>query len=39
MKDALNWLWLACGTAAVIVGIGFIAKAYWLLFLIGWGVL
>jgi hypothetical protein len=39
MKDALNWLWLALGSAAVIVGLGLVAKVYWLLFSLGWGLL
>lgn len=39
MKDALNWIWLIAGSAAVIIGFGVIARLYWWLFMIGWGVL
>ena len=39
MKDALNWVWLVLGSAALIVGFGLLAKVYWQLFMIGWGLL
>lgn len=39
MKAALNWCWLLAGSAAVIIGMGIIAKGYWLLFMLGWGAL
>lgn len=37
MREIVNWLWLVAGSAAVVIGTGLIAKAYWLLFMFGWG--
>jgi hypothetical protein len=39
MKSALNWIWLALASAAVLVGFGLLAKVYWLLFMTGWELL
>lgn len=39
MKTALNLAWLAFCSAMIVVGLGFIARVYWLLLTLGWGVL
>jgi hypothetical protein len=39
MSHALNWLWLLASSACVIVGMGVIARVYWWLFMVGWGLL
>jgi hypothetical protein len=39
MKTAANLLMLAISSWAVIAILGVIAKAYWLLFTFGWGLL
>lgn len=39
MKNALDWIWLIAGSAAVVIGFGLLAKVYWLLFMTGWELL
>ncbi len=39
MKTTLNLLTMGVTTALIVAGIGFIARGYYLLFMLGWGVL
>lgn len=39
MKDALDWIWLIAGSAAVVIGLGLVARLYFWLFMLGWGLL
>jgi len=39
MTDLLNWLWLLAGSAFMVVFIGLVARMYWWLFTLGWGLL
>lgn len=39
LKGAFSWFVIGLITAASIATIGFVLKAYWLLFNLGWGLL
>lgn len=39
MKAVINVAWFIAGSAGIVVGLGVIAKVYWLLFNLGWRLL
>lgn len=39
LKGAFTWFVMGLITAAAVATTGFVLKAYWLLFNIGWGLL
>lgn len=39
MKDAFNWFWLIAASAAMIIGLGLVARLYFWLFMLGWELL
>jgi hypothetical protein len=39
MNDALNWLVLIAASALTVMAFGLIARLYWWIFMVGWGLL